>query len=133
MTHVATKPEITEAPKEPHTNGRGVVALAERVERHHIQPLPDAHELVPDPFPPLLWHGLGWGALIGLLLGLLFAWLLLSSTLVIQNAEGLFSLVPFTFYTLWAMVGAAVGILLGGVGTILVAKPAPNPPVQQQR
>lgn len=88
MTHVATKPELKEAPKEAHANGRGMVALAERVERHHVQPLPDAHEAVPNPFPPLLWRGLGWGALIGLLLGLLFAWLLLSSTLVIPNEKG---------------------------------------------
>lgn len=49
-------------------------------------------------FPPPLWRG--WGALAGLLLGLLFAWLLLCNTLIIPNVEGLFSLGPFTFYTL---------------------------------
>jgi hypothetical protein len=121
MTEVATPPrERVEEHKNGHANG--MIPVAERIEHHHRQPAPDARAQVPEPFPPILWRGLGWGMLGGLLLGLLFAWLLRSGTIVISGWEGVFSLVPITFYTFWAMMGAALGLLVGGIGTILTAK-----------
>lgn len=127
MTHVVTKPDRTKDPKAAPRPDDGMIGLAQHVEHHHIQPLPDAQAPAYEPFPPLLWHGLGWGTLAGLLLGLFFACLLLRGTLVIPNAEDLFSLVPVTFYTFWAMIGAALGLLSGGVGSILAAASPPRP------
>jgi hypothetical protein len=98
-----------------------MVSMAEKVERHHLEPAPDAVPPTPDPFPTLLWHGLGWGVLIGLVVGALVAWLTLRGTLVISGWEGLFSMVPPTFYAFWMIIGAALGVLIGGVGTIFAA------------
>jgi len=113
--------------QEQQQQGNGMVSMAKKVEWHHVKPAPEAVSPAPEPFPTILWHGLGWGTAVGLALGALVAWLLLSGTLVITGWEGLFSMVPATFYAFWMMIGAALGVVLGGVGTIFAAK-APSMP-----
>ncbi|MCL4294626.1 MAG: hypothetical protein KJ077_02820 [Anaerolineae bacterium] len=101
--------------QQPHD---GMVALAQQLERHHVQPAPGTNPPLPQPFPALLWQGLGGGILIGALLGLLFGVALYQGMLIIPGWEGLFSLGPFTFHVFWTMMGVALGLLLGGVGTM---------------
>ena len=113
-------PQSTETHRPP--NGHQMRSLAESLERYHTQPAPEVTRPAPNIFPPLLQIGLGLGTFMGALLGWLFGWLLLNGTLVIPGWEGIYSLEPVTFYTFWIITGAAAGLLVGGIGTILAAK-----------
>ncbi|MFW6182950.1 MAG: hypothetical protein ACOC8X_04070 [Chloroflexota bacterium] len=103
----------------------GMLELAERIEAHYTAPSPQATAYAPNFFPRLLDHGILWGLLAGAVLGVLFGWLLHSGRLTPSGWEGLFSLTPFTFFAFWAFAGAALGLLLGGVATLLLAEPPP--------
>lgn len=121
-----------EAPEGMRRNGdtqpeNGMIALAEKVKQVHTQPIPEATLPAPQPFPPLIWQGLLVSIAVGALAGWGFGWLLLEGTLVFSGWEGLYSMVPATFYAFWIFMGAALGIVVGGVGTILLAKPEPAP------
>lgn len=98
----------------------GMVEMARRNEAAHLAPAPGAAAPESDPFPRPLMVGLLLGALGGALVGLGFAALLLGGTLAVRGWEQLFSMSPGTFSTFWVGLGAAAGILLGGVATILV-------------
>jgi hypothetical protein len=111
--------------EEPHENGHALMLeLAEQVEDHYTRPSPLA-TFRPDVFPKLLDHGIFWGLLLGALLGVLVAWLVHGGRVTPTGWEGLFSLVPFSFYAFFAFAGAALGLALGGVATLLAA-PAPD-------
>ena len=110
--------------RDAEDNGSMMLELAEQLEDHYTQPSPAA-EYTPDLFPRLLSRGILWGLLIGALLGLAVGWLVHSGRVTPTGWEGLFSLVPFSFYAFWAFMGAAVGLAAGGVITLLAA-PAPN-------
>lgn len=111
--------------EEHHEDGQSMMLeLAEQVEDHYTRPSPAA-EYRPNFFPELLDHGIFWGLLLGAVLGILFGWLVHSGRVAPTGWEGLFSLVPFSFYAFWAFLGAALGLLVGGVATLLAA-PAPE-------
>lgn len=101
-----------------------MLALAEQVEDHYTRPSPLA-EFRPTVFPDLLGHGIFWGLFLGALLGILLAWLAHNGRLTPSGWEGLFSLVPFSFYAFWSFMGAALGLAIGGVAT-LMATPVPD-------
>lgn len=120
-------PRQTERQEEEHP-GDGMVAIAERIERYHIAPVPGAAEALPNPFPPIVTRGLWLGAILGGVVGLLFGVLLSSGTLVVPGWEQLFSVGTVTFSVLWTLFGVAAGILTVGVGAILMASPEPYDP-----
>ncbi len=95
--------------------------MAGRVVKHHTQSYPEAEWPQVPPFPKPLLQGLAWGTLVGMLLGILWAALMLNGALVIPGWDGLFSMTPFTFYVFWAMAGAGLGIIVIGVALILIA------------
>lgn len=99
--------------------------LAERVKEHYTSPSPQATRYTPNFFPDLLGHGIFWGLFLGALLGILVAWLVHSGRMTPTGWEGLFSLVPFSFYAFWAFAGAALGLAIGGIATLLAA-PVPD-------
>lgn len=101
--------------------------LAEKVEAHYTSPSPQATRQAPNVFPRLLNYGLVLGIILGAGAGLFLALLLQSGRLVPQGWEGLFSLSPFTFYVFWAFAGAALGIIVGGLITLLMAEPPKLP------
>lgn len=111
--------------EEQHEDGQSMMlALAAEVEEHYTRPSPLA-EFRPTIFPDRLGPGIFWGLFLGALLGILVAWLVHSGRLSPTGWEGLFSLVPFSFYAFWALVGAALGLAVGGVATLL-ATPVPD-------
>lgn len=111
--------------EEQHEDGQSMMLeLAEQVEDHYTRPSPAA-EYRPNFFPELLDHGIFWGILLGAVVGILFAWLVHTGRVTPTGWEGLFSLVPFSFYSFFAFVGGALGLLVGGVITLLAA-PAPD-------
>lgn len=101
--------------------------LAQKVEAHYTSPSPQAARRAPDFFPRVLDYGLLLGIFLGIGAGLLFALLLHSGRVAPQGWEGLFSLSPFTFYAFWAFAGAALGIVVGGLTTLLMAEPPELP------
>lgn len=101
--------------------------LAQKVEAHYTSPSPQATRHAPNVFPRMLNYGLLLGIILGVGAGLLLALLLQSGRLAPQGWEGLFSLSPFTFYAFWAFVGAALGIVAGGLITLLMAEPPELP------
>ena len=107
--------------KEPMGN---MLDLAKKVERHYTSPSPQATIHKPAYFPVSLDIGLIGGLVAGAGIGALFGWLVHSGALLVRGWEGLFSLTPITFYTFWAIVGAALGLLVGGIVTLL-GTPAP--------
>ena len=92
--------------------------MAAGIVRHHLTPAPGAELSSIDPFPAPVIGGLVGGFIGGALVGLLVAALMVNYILVVPGWEGLFSMTPATFYTFWAGMGAAVGILLGGITAI---------------
>lgn len=111
--------------EEQHEDGQSMMLdLAEQVEEHYTRPSPQA-TFKPNFFPELLDHGIFWGLFLGALLGIFLAWLVHTGRFTPTGWEGLFSLVPFSFYSFFAFVGAAAGLLVGGVATLLVA-PVPD-------
>ncbi|HSM58376.1 MAG TPA: hypothetical protein VK879_19635 [Candidatus Sulfomarinibacteraceae bacterium] len=116
--------EKSEQQKNGEHNGN-MFQLAERLEAHYTAPSPQATAYAPNFFPRLLDHGIFWGLLLGAVFGVLFAWLVHSGRLTPSGWEGLFSLTPFTFYAFWAFAGAALGLLIGGLTTLLLAQPPP--------
>ena len=108
---------------------QNMIEMAGEVEEHYTRPSPRATGDAPDYFPALLDHGIFWGLLLGALLGILLAWLVRSGRLTPTGWEGLFSLLPFTFYSFFALAGAAVGLAAGGLLTLLLA---PVPQVRQE-
>ncbi|MCA9875654.1 MAG: hypothetical protein KC441_18410 [Anaerolineales bacterium] len=99
-------------------NGHGMKPLAADLVHFHTQPLPEAVSQ-PDPFPSALWLGLWSSIVAGALVGLLFARLLFSGAIAPTGWEAIFSLGPVTFHAFWILFGAAAGLLLGGVSTLL--------------
>ena len=99
----------------------GMVDMARENERAHLTPAPGAVDPEPDPFPPPVLWGLLFGGVGGGLVGLGFAALLLNGTLAVPGWELLYSMAPGAFYTFWVGIGAALGVLVGGVATILLA------------
>lgn len=102
---------------------QGMVDLAREVEQHHLQPAPEATSPVPEPFPALVNWGLWLGVLFGAVLGLLFGVLLDKGVLVFEGWDNLFSMAPLAFHVFWVVTGIALGVVVGGIGTILAAKP----------
>jgi hypothetical protein len=120
MTKATNRPEGDE--RDMHAVGEGAMGASGQMGMQDTQSMPEVAPTVPDPFPVALWWGMGWGALAGLLLGLLFAWLLTTNVLKMPSAGGLWSSDVSTFYLLWAIVGATVGWLAGGLGAIWATK-----------
>lgn len=120
---MAVKAHERKAPAGDNHKG-DMLDLAEQVERHYTSPSPLATIYEPAYFPVTLDVGLVGGLLLGAFVGALFGWLVHSGAILIRGAEGLFSLTPVTFYTFWAFVGAALGLLIGGTLALLVT-PAP--------
>jgi len=106
----------------------GMRDLAATLERHYTLPAPETAEPLPRPFPAALWYGTAAGLIAGAALGLLFGRLLFNGTIAPPGWEGIFSLGPFTFHFFWTMWGAALGLVFGGVGTLLMVKPQPYDP-----
>lgn len=100
-----------------------MVPLAEEVERAHLTVVRGAVAPEPDPFPPSVVRGLWLGIAFGALAGLVIGSLLFEQVFTVPGWEGLFSMGPFTFLFFSTMIGAAAGILVGGIGAILVASP----------
>jgi hypothetical protein len=116
--------------EERRENGQSMMLeLAEEVEEHYTHPSPAA-EYRPTYFPEQLDHGLFWGLFLGALLGILLAWLVHNGWVTPTGWEGLFSLVPFSFYAFWAFVGGAVGLAVGGVIALLATAVPALEPVQ---
>ena len=124
MTTPDTRVKTYPAKKEGDHNG--MVGLAREVEEHYLQPIPEATEPVPDPFPPMVTWGLWLGVLVGAGLGLIAALLLFNGALVLPGWESMFSMAPFAFYVFWIVVGIAAGLLVIGVAAILLASPEPE-------
>ncbi len=122
-----TRPVPAEQPADGGVYGGdsddGMVAMARANERAHLAPAPGAKPPPSPPFPPALLWGLVFGALGGALVGLVVGALLLNRTLVVPGWEQLYSMTPGTFFTFWVGIGLAVGLLLGGVGTLLAVSP----------
>lgn len=111
------------------TNGHGddasssaMYEWSERVVRFHERPVPGAAMPEFDPFPGPVMQGLFWSAVVGAVIGLIVAWLLRSGTVVLGGIEGIYSLVPWTFYWFFLLAGSAVGLLVGGVGALLMTE-----------
>jgi hypothetical protein len=98
-----------------------MVTMARENERFHLASAPGASHPLPNPFPPMLFWGLAGGMVSGSVVGLVFGLLLLNRTLVFANWEQLYSMTPGTFGMFWTGIGIAVGALVGGLVTILVA------------
>ena len=111
------------APQNVSTDGHdqqdSLQALAKEGIQFHTQSLPEAEPT--QAFPPVVLRGLFTSIVIGALLGGLFGYLLQNNFLVISGWEALCSMGPFTFVAFWALIGIAIGVLLGGVGAILLA------------
>jgi hypothetical protein len=116
--------KVYERKEQPEDGHRMMLELAEQIEDHYTQPSPAA-QYRPNFFPDLLDHGIFWGLLLGALLGVALAWLVQNGRVTPTGWEGLFSLVPFSFYAFFAFAGAASGLLLGGMITLLAA-PVPD-------
>ncbi len=96
----------------------GMKELAREVGDFHRRTFPEARHPLPHPFAARIVRGLWLGIALGLLIGLAFGILLHQGT--IPGWERLYSLGAFTFYVLWAMLGVAAGIIIGGVGGMIV-------------
>lgn len=107
-----------------------MLEVAEQVEEHYTRPSP-ASSGWPNLFPDLLDHGIFWGLFLGALAGILLAWLVHTGRVMPTGWEGLFSLVPFSFYSFFAFLGAALGLAVGGVATLLLA-PLPDQEAPEQ-
>lgn len=96
---------------------------SERVVRFHERPVPGAAMPEFEPFPAQVMQGLFWSVVVGAIIGLIGAWLLRSGTVVLGGIEGIYSLVPWTYYWFFLLAGGAVGLLVGGVGALLMTEP----------
>ena len=113
-----TSQEASGKPAQPRPQSDGMRAMTDDILDHHQQPYPQARMVTP--FPKPIMRALSWGLLAGLLLGILWAQLMLREVVQIASFEGLFSMTPFTFSVFWAMMGAALVGLLVGVAAILL-------------
>ena len=100
-------------PKKEQHDG-GMMPLSERSVAFHRTPLPGARE-EPGPFPQFVTLSLGVSVVVGALLGLLFAALLLRGVVVLPGWGAMFADGALTLYTLWAGIGAALGIAASSV------------------
>lgn len=104
--------------------GGGMLGMAQESERHYRMPMSGAAEPLPNAFPPVVMRGLALGVLFGALAGLFEGWLLWN-VVAVPGWEALYSDGRFTFYVFWMFMGVGTGILLGGVGAVLAARPQP--------
>lgn len=104
-----------------------MMRTAEEVAAAHAGSAPSARPLEPGPFRAAVMRGLWLGVLLGAVAGAVWAWLLLSHTVVIGGWEQLYSVGEFTFYVLWVLIGAALGIATVGVAGLLLATPTRPP------
>ena len=114
----------TQEPQQPDTEqheNMSMEQMAENVERHHEIPMTGSADLLPNPFPSIVFHGLWMGALAGAMLGLIVAWLLFNSIIAVDGWEQLYSIGDFSFYTFWMVIGVALGVIIGGIAAILAA------------
>lgn len=122
---MAVKVYEREEPAKAEDGHKGnMLDLAKKVERHYTSPSPQATIYAPAYFPAALNLGLIGGLIVGALIGALFGWLVHAGAILVRGWEGLYSLTPVTFYTFWAFVGAALGLLIGGT-IALLGTPAP--------
>lgn len=121
MAEVYTEEKVQQKQRDGGDGSHGMVELAERDVQHHTTPFPEAYEPAVSPFPRPVIAGLWLSILIGGLLGLVFGALLQNNLLVIPGWEGMYSMSPFTFHAFWTFMGIALGILTGGVASLLVA------------
>ena len=108
--------------KEAPLKGEGTKSIREmsgHVTRPHLEPLPDVKPPEINLFPAPMMRSLGWGMLIGLMLGLIWAALLRNTVIVIPGWEGLYSIPPFTFLIFWAVIGVSIGGMVVGAARIL--------------
>ena len=105
--------------RDRHDQRGGMQSLAKEAVQFHARSLPEAEPS--QAFPPVLMRGLYASIIIGALLGGLFGYLLQSNILIIPGWEALYSMGPFTFIAFWALIGIALGVILGGVAGILFA------------
>ena len=107
--------------------GDGMVEMAGENVKMHLAPSPLATAPEVAPFPRSVLVGAGGGLVVGALVGLSFGLLLLDGTVVIPGWEQLYSMTPGTFAVFWMGIGAAAGLLLIGVVSLLVIKPQRHP------
>ena len=104
--------------------------MAYQVEQHYLEPSPKAHPPAYDPFPEDVTQGTWVGLLGGALAGLVFGLLMLNGTIVIPNVDNLYSMTPFTFGAFWTLIGAAAGLAIGGIITMI---DEPDPDILRER
>lgn len=120
---MATHSRVRVYPAKDQNGHDGMTSLARQVKEHYLQPIPEAVEPVPQPFPaPVIW-GLGLGILLGAALGLVAGMLLFNGTIVLQGWDNMYPMAPLAFHVFWVVIGIALGVVTVGVGTILVASP----------
>lgn len=139
-THQTARPASTpRAEERRHGDGHpghgemdGMVEVARENDRFHLAPAPGAAPPLPEPFPRPVVAGLLLGAAVGALVGFVFARLLLNGSVTVPEWEQLFSMSPGTFSTFWVGTGIALGIVGGGVGTILLVPAHPDSPDRRE-
>ena len=102
-----------------HDQRDGMQALAKEGVQFHTRSLPEAEPS--RAYPPVVMRGLYASIVVGALLGGLFGYLLQDNILAVSGWEALYSMGPFTFVAFWALIGIALGVLLGGIAAILFA------------
>jgi hypothetical protein len=121
-TEVERKTEAQPQPSGDHQKKAMMKEVAHEVVIHHLAPAPITDEVMPDFFPPLVMRGLGFGALIGGILGLIFGNLFMANTITVGGWDNMYSLAPAAFLTLWTMIGVAVGVVIIGIAAILLVR-----------
>lgn len=117
-----TTREAEHTTREQRENGHQPMMqkMAKEVSAHHLAPAPQADMVKPNFFPTSVMRGLAISTFIGAVIGLVFGYLLMTYAIVIPGWENLYSMGWAAFLTFWTMLGAALGIIIGGVGTVLV-------------
>lgn len=104
-----------------HAREGGMQALADRAARHYMAPMPEAEPPPVQLFPPLVTWGIWLGILLGAALGLVAHLLFRNVMLAVPGTEGLYSMTPYTFRAFWLVTGGAIGLLVVGLVTLLLA------------
>lgn len=114
-----TPPDV----RERHEREDGPRELARRTQAFHRQAMPEAVMPPVVPFTKVMLIMLLVGILVGGVGGYFFGDALFSGEILIPGWEGIYSMLPNAFYFMWIMIGAALGIVIIGGGTLLVYRP----------
>lgn len=112
---------VTRRPEERTGDGhRGMTGVARQTAEAHTEPAPQS---MPGPhlLPAVVSIGTATGIGVGTLLGTLFGIALWQQWITVPGWEGIYADGPVTLTVLWGVIGAAMGLILGGVASILLA------------